>query len=501
MGIHIFQIIGLTTAFLLLPQAALGQAARSQFAFPDLGATSRRTDGTSNPMVTGYAKVANSDAVPAGYALIALQSQGTLVSEITVPTATAFRGGRIYAETGGGVDTGLALANLNAEPIPLAWYFTRSTGEPGASGILTLPAKGQIGQFLSEAPFNLAPDFQGTFTFFALTPKPDLSVAAIALRGLINQRGDFVMTTLPVTPLDEHPLFAGDTLPHFAVGAGWSTQIVLVNPTDQELAGTAAFVDPAGAAVVVAAETGADREFAFRIAPKGSWRLRVPGNVTPLKVGSVRLTSVAAGVPLPVGFLIFGYDTGGVTVTSAAIAAVRSSRGSRIFVEGSGTPGSPGLLQTAIAVSNPDTSNAVRVSLELRNLDGSFSGRIGFLDVPAGGQVSRFLGEIPGFEGLPQSFQGVLRVLAQSPVSLIGIRARYNERREFLITTVSHANESDEHFNTVLRYSSFVFPHFVDGGGYNTEFVLFSAWTPGQTTGALEFFGKSGDPQPIGIQP
>lgn len=501
MRIRTLPIIGLVTVFLLTTSSLRAQSLGSAFVFPDLGGTSRTTAGNSSPMITGYAKISNTEATPAGYALIALRNNGALLSEVTIPSTTAFRGGRIYAETGGGIDTGIALANLNAEAIPLAWYFTRDSGAEGQSGVLNIPAKGQIGQFLSEAPFNLEPNFKGTFTFFALTPRPDLSVAAIALRGQVNQRGDFLMTTLPVSALDEQSLFAGDTLPHFAVGDGWSTQVILVNPTDQELAGTVDFVDPLGSGLVVTAEASTDKQFAFRIAPRGSWRLRLPGNGTPLKVGSVRLASVAAGVPLPVGFLIFAYDTGGVTVTTAAITAARSASGSRIFVEGSGTPGMPGHLQTALAVSNSDATNAVRVTLDLRNLDGSSSGRTGFLDIAPSGQVSRFLGEIPGFEGLPLSFQGVLRVSAPTPVSLIGIRARFNERREFLITTVSHAGEADQHFNAVLRYSSFVFPHFVDGGGYNTKFVLFSAWTTGRANGALEFYDKSGTPQPVSIQP
>lgn len=502
MSIRIFQIIGLTSVFLFLTGIASAQSVSSPFVFPELGGISRTTAGTSSsPLTTGYARISSTEATPAGYALISLREQGSLVSEVTIPTATAFRGGRIYAETGGGVDTGIAIANLNAEAIRLAWYFTEASGARGASGVITIPAKGQIGQFLTEAPFNLRLNFQGTFTFFALTPRPDLSVAAIALRGLINQRGDFVMATLPVAALDEQALFAGDTLPHFAAGDGWSTQVVLVNPTDQELAGTINFMDPLGSGLVVTADTGTDKQFAFRIAPKGSWRLQVPGTGAPLKVGSIRLASVAAGIPIPVGFLIFKYDTSGVTVTTAGITAARSATSSRIFVEGSGSPGTPGLLQTALAISNPSAANAVRVALELTNLDGTSSGRNGFLDLPASGQVSRFLGEIPGFENLPQSFQGVLRVSAQTPISVVGIRARYNERREFLITTVSQANESDPYFNAVLRYSNFVFPHFVDGGGYNTKFVLFSGWTPGRATGAIDFFGKSGDPLPIGIQP
>ena len=65
---------------------------------------------------------------------------------------------------------------------------------------------------------------RGTFTFTA-----DLPVAVIALRGFVNERSEFLMTTLPVAPLTAGP---ADTVyfPHFAAGGGWTTQVILVNP-------------------------------------------------------------------------------------------------------------------------------------------------------------------------------------------------------------------------------------------------------------------------------
>ena len=80
------------------------------------------------------------------------------------------------------------------------------------------------------------------------------------------------------------------------------------------------------------------------------------------------------------------------------------------------------------------------------------------------------------------------------PVATIGLRARYNERDEFLITTLPVANENDEYFRSVAQYSNFVFPHFVDGAGYTTQFVLFSGWKSGPASGILEFLTNNGAP-------
>jgi len=38
------------------------------------------------------------------------------------------------------------------------------------------------------------------------------------------------------------------------------------------------------------------------------------------------------------------------------------------------------------------------------------------------------------------------------------------------------------------------FPHLVDGGGYTTQFILFSGASGQATTGTLGFFDESGQP-------
>ena len=73
----------------------------------------------------------------------------------------------------------------------------------------------------------------GTFTFTANIP-----VAAIALRGVVNERSEFLMATLPVAPLTA-PTTGTVYIPHFADGGGWTTQVILVNPTDAPIGGIA----------------------------------------------------------------------------------------------------------------------------------------------------------------------------------------------------------------------------------------------------------------------
>ena len=97
-----------------------------------------------------------------------------------------------------------------------------------------------------------------------------------------------------------------------------------------------------------------------------------------------------------------------------------------------------------------------------------------------------FLNQIQGFQSLG-TFKGVLRITSGfNQLAVVGLRSRYNERQEFLITTTAPVIES--------YYSSspaYLFPRFADGGGFTTQFILFNA-SSGQTTGVIRFNNQSG---------
>jgi hypothetical protein len=141
-------------------------------------------------------------------------------------------------------------------------------------------------------------------------------------------------------------------------------------------------------------------------------------------------------------------------------------------------------MQTGIAIANP-TSSAVEVTLQLSRLDGVATGASARLQIPANGQQALFLSEFPEFVGLVAPFQGVLRITAATPIAVTSLRTRVNERGDFLITTTTPADESRQPAGSEL-----VFPHWVDGGGYSTQFLLFGR----ATSGTVNFFNQSGQP-------
>ena len=177
------------------------------------------------------------------------------------------------------------------------------------------------------------------------------------------------------------------------------------------------------------------------------------------------------------------------------VPASRSSNAFRLYAESSGDFAhfKAGSVGTGVAVANSATTPA-QVTFELTQLDGSSSGLTGSVTVPANGQSALFLSQVPGFATLPASFQGVLRISGPASISVVGLRGRYNERGDFLITTTPPVAEDEP-----PSAAEMIFPHIVEGAGYTTQFILFSG-KPGQaSSGTLRFLGQDGQPLKLGI--
>src|SRR6185295_17671886 len=186
----------------------------------------------------------------------------------------------------------------------------------------------------------------------------------------------------------------------------------------------------------------------------------------------------------------------GITVTEAGVTASRATSAFRLYAESTGNfaSGQAGSIQTGIAVAN-STSSAAAVNFELTKLDGTSTGLTGSITVPANGQIATFLYQVPGLSTISTSFQGVLRVSGPAGISVVGLRGRYNERSDFLITTTPPVAE-DEAPST----AEVLFPHIVEGAGYTTQFILFSG-RPGQSSaGSLRYLNQSGQALPLSIK-
>jgi len=439
------------------------------------GGFSTSSHGVGGAVTAGYGRLsANSGSTtPQGMAIFSFRPNNILVSEAAVPASSPLTSGRLYVEVGGAVNTGIAIANPNTVAATVTFTVTSNNGSSTQGTIIVNP-NSQVAAFLNQPPFSVA-SASGAMTFSASSP-----VAVVALRGLTNERGEFLITTLPVVDLSTAA--TGVVLfPDYADGGGWTTQVILVNPTDIPLSGNIQFYSQSG-------QPGTPSTYS--IPARGSFKLQTGGTPAAVQGGSVRVTPTGANDPSPAGIAIFSYRPSGVTVSETGVLAVRPGSAFRMYAEASGffNTTSVGSQQSGMAIVNAGATQAV-VNFELNTLNGASTGLTGTVTIPGNGQTAMFLGQIPGFAILPIPLQGVLRISTPSTpgISVVGLRGRYNERQDFLITTTQPIDES-----TPGSSADFFFPHFADGGGYTTQFVVFNGLTDRFSSGTIRFFTQAG---------
>jgi len=462
------------------------------FSSPVNGGMSATSLGGSSATTVGYARIqpSSGNSTPSGLAIFGFRENGVLVTEAGVPASPLIQSGRIYAEVNGPVNTGLAIANPNSQPATISFFFTGANGDFG-SGTTTIPANGQTASFLNQPPFSGPASLSGSFTFNSSVP-----ISVIAIRGYTNERSEFLITTLPVADLAAAPASGAILFPHFADGGGWTTQIVLVNPTDNVLSGIVQFRDQSGQFTNVNINGQTDNSFSYSIAARSSQKLQTSGAGASPLVGTVQAIGAGNGTA-PAGLVIFSFHSNGVTVAEAGVPVSPPANAFRIYAEASGdfSHSASGSIQTGVAITNSSNSMAI-VTLALYKLDGSSTGLSGTLQIPANGQVSTFLNQIQGFASLQTPFQGVLRVSSPSTIAMVGLRGRYNERNDFLFTTTPPVNEG-----AAAPASTLFFPHIVDGGGYTTQFIIFSGQAGQTSSGTLQLFSQSGAALTLSLAP
>src|SRR5207244_5261833 len=133
------------------------------------------------------------------------------------------------------------------------------------------------------------------------------------------------------------------------------------------------------------------------------------------------------------------------------------------------------------------------VRIELMDLSGaSLTGTT--IGLSPNAQYAGFLTEIPGLQSLSLPVRGLLRITSASPIAVIGLRSRTNERGDFLITTTPPVAESTG------SSAELFFPQFADDGGYTTQFILFSASSRNSISATIRFFTRSGQPMDLKLR-
>lgn len=202
------------------------KGSRFDYSIPAQGAFVVQTDGSSPQVTTGWTLVtpAPGSQAPVGAGVFQISSRGILATEAGVPSATPSRRIRLFVDRTGGHDTGVALANPNGSALSIRLKAVQLDGKAEVGqATVNLAAGGHTGKFAGELIPGLPSGFVGVLELSSSQP-----FAALTLRSLFNERGDFLITTFPVADLEQNaprPLI----FPQAASGAGILTQFIFLS--------------------------------------------------------------------------------------------------------------------------------------------------------------------------------------------------------------------------------------------------------------------------------
>jgi photosystem II stability/assembly factor-like uncharacterized protein len=453
---------------------------------PDLkvsagGAVAILTSGTGANR-DGYAEVAvNAGPTPWGTAVFSLRQDGIVVSEAGVPASPPTTMARLFVEyrndvqavparsDAGTVDinTGIAVVNYGSKLANVSYILSDSHGNSLAVGNGTIEAGDHIACFIDQlstcaAPdFTLPSDFGRTTQFGTLDVIGDQPLSVLALRGTVNQRDEFLITTTPVADLTKAPGNRPLYFPQFVDGAGYTTSLILLNTSDTAETGTLLVRDQDGNPLEVNPVGGAaGSSFAYSIEPGGLFRFQTDGSPADLKAGWVELTP-DLNTAAPVGSGVFGFIPEDVLVSESGIPSSSAIMRARVYVDLSENH------DTGLAIANVSEGRTTFTFTAYNNNGTPVTGTAEIPMVLQGNcYKAAFAREF--VSGLPSGFTGVLEIGANAPFAALTLRSLYNERKDFLMTTFPVVETGKS------APSPMLFPHIVNGGGYTTEFILLS---------------------------
>jgi hypothetical protein len=438
----------------------------------------------------------NSGTTPYGTAVFSFKQNGITVAEVGVPPSPPIDRARIFIEyrsnvralsgrTDSGtvnINTGIAVVNRGSAAANVVYTLRDMSGASLAVGHGTIAASMHFAKFIDQlsevaSDFKLPSDFQSNVHFGSLEISSDIPLSVLALRGTVNQRNEFLMTTTPTADLTQSLSYDSVYFPHFADGGGYTTSLILLNTSNGPQSGILQILDNDGLPLIVNQVGGtADSSFRYSIPAGGAYHFQTDGFPTSTKTGSVRLTPSAYN-STPVGSGVFGYNPEGILVSESGIPATSSTTHARVYVDLSRRH------NTGIAVANVQPGAAV-ITVKAYQSDGmtAIGTSKGPLSLTAGGHDAKFADEL--ISGLPSSFTGVLDISSKTPFAALTLRSLTNERDDFLMTTFPIVD-----FNKTAP-SPILFPQIADGGGYATEVIVIS---PAEALNAtLRFYGEDG---------
>jgi hypothetical protein len=455
----------------------------TDFFVPNLGGIRRTTDDRG-PMTSSYARIRpKQGTTPSGLTIFEIRSSSGFLREVAVPAARLITTGRTFYEVrgNGAIDTGLVFTNPNSTDATIDFELRSVDGEIFRTGTFTVTGRNQLGAFLDDRPFSSGRDTEGTLTFTSSSP-----IAVVALRQLYygSTFSELVIESQPVIDLSVSSDSGEQMIPHFSVGDGMKTQIVLVNPTGKDLRGRLQFLNDSGGAAF--ADTR-NADLMYLIKSNSEQRFDVPEPASGSDSGSIVVTPVGDSLA-PGVFAIVSYKPQGDTIAEAIVPVAMGSA-FRIYAVVS----SPAQIDTTVFVGNP-TDRAGTVTLSFTNMDGEF---IASKSLPLGPQ-GRLAVPVATILGSSDTMRGILRISSDLPTLAAGaLRSRDSSAappENFAFTAIPATLET-----ATPTSEERIFGRITNGGGLPTGIILYSGSAGEISQGELNFVSPDGEPLSLDI--
>ncbi len=407
--------------------------------------------------------------VPASSALFTFSnSSGVLVSQAGVPATAPILSGRILVDEVA-TQTALALVNPSNQTASIQFVLRDATGNQVGTESRDLGPGQHLALFVAELFSGMPVGLLGSLTFTS-----DQALAPLTLRQSINSRGEPLYATFPVVDLTTAAGSDSVTFPHLAAGQGYTTQLILVNKTDNPISGTVGLTQSDGSPLILRLGAEDVSSFAYQLPPAGVTLLEL-GHPTALSVGyAVVVPDV--GQAAPAGTAVFQLKQGTQLITEAAVAATPLTTKARVFVDTVGT-------QTGLALANPGAAEQ-EVTLALLDRYGE-SQEETTRTLPAGGHFAILATEL--FSSVTLGFTGQIEVRTNEPIAAVTLKLTTNSLGDLVLTTLPVADAAAPPSST-----SIVFPHIAIGGGFSTRFIFLHADSSNPAAGQLQFFQSDG---------
>ena len=182
--------------------------------------------GLSGAVTSGYASLIMSvgGPIPDATAIVRLSSNGDLISETAIPSQGLITRSLMFGSFELNSRTGISIVNPLAEDVQVTLTPFDGNGESVApAGSLTLSAHSSTSAFLDELIRGLPSGFEGSVLLEAVS-----SVYAISMRGTTNNRGGFLMSTLPMLDLNQMPS-GPQYFPHVIDSGSYRTEFLIMS--------------------------------------------------------------------------------------------------------------------------------------------------------------------------------------------------------------------------------------------------------------------------------